>query len=82
MLSEITSITYTYDLVKADNGLYYFTKVNEEDENTIDIYELFGDKIAEVQIDEDTQNIIGMLILQKKCVIEILGLELMVYFLQ
>lgn len=60
MLDEITSITYDYNLVKADNGLYYFTKANEEDESIWDIYELFGDKIAEVQIDEDTQNIIGI----------------------
>ena len=60
MLDEITSITYAYNLVKADNGLYYFTKANVEKDNIWDVYELFGDKIAEVEIDEDTQNIIGI----------------------
>lgn len=60
MLDEITSITYSYGLVKADNGLYYFSKANAEDENIWDIYELFGDKIAEVQVDENTESIIGI----------------------
>ena len=59
-IDEITNIDYTYNLIKADNGLYYFGKTNEEDENIIDIYELFGNKIAEVQIDEDTATIIGI----------------------
>ena len=60
MLDEITSITYAYDLVKADNGLYYFSKANAEKENVWDIYELFGNKIAEVQTDENTESIIGI----------------------
>lgn len=60
MLDEITSITYSYGFVKADNGLYYFSKANAEDENIWDIYELFGDKIAEVQVDENTESIIGI----------------------
>lgn len=60
MLDEITSITYSYDLIKADNGLYYFTKANAEKENVWDIYELFGDKIAEVKTDENTESIIGI----------------------
>ena len=60
MIDEITSITYTYVLIKADNGLYYFTKANEEDANIIEVYELFGDKIAEVEVDENTATIIGI----------------------
>lgn len=60
MLDEITSIDYTYDLIKADNGLYYLTKANEEDENIVYIYELFGNKIAEVEVDEDIATIIGI----------------------
>ena len=60
MLDKITGIDYGYSLAKADNGLYYFTVANEEDENLVDVYELFGDKIAEVSIDADTKNIIGI----------------------
>lgn len=60
MIDEITSIDYTYNFIKADNGLYYFAIENEEDENIIDIYELFGDKIAEVEVGENTQSIIGI----------------------
>ena len=60
LLNEITNIDYEYQLAKADNGLYYLTKANEEDENIVDVYELFGDKIAEVKTDENTQNIIGI----------------------
>lgn len=60
MLDEITNIDYVYNLAKSDNGLYYLTKDNEEDENIADIYELFGDKIAEVSVDADTEDIIGI----------------------
>ena len=60
MLDKITGIDYGYSLAKADNGLYYFTVANEEDKNLVDVYELFGDKIAEVSIDADTENIIGI----------------------
>jgi hypothetical protein len=60
LLDEITNIDYIYHLAKADNGLYYFTKGNEEDESIEEIYELFGDKIAEVKTNENTQNIIGI----------------------
>lgn len=60
MLDEITNIDYIYNLAKSDNGLYYLTKDNEEDENIADIYELFGDKIAEVSVDADTADIIGI----------------------
>ena len=60
LLNEITNIDYGYQLAKADNGLYYLTKANEEDANIVDVYELFGDKIAEVKTDENTQNIIGI----------------------
>lgn len=60
MIDEITNIDYIYVLAKADNGLYYLTKANEEDENIVDVYELFGDKIAEVSVDVDTANIIGI----------------------
>lgn len=60
MIDEITNIDYVYNLAKADNGLYYLAKSNEEDENIADVYELFGDKIAEVSIDADTANIIGI----------------------
>ena len=60
MIDEITNIDYVYVLAKADNGLYYLTKSNEEDENIVDVYELFGDKIAEVSVDADTANIIGI----------------------
>jgi hypothetical protein len=60
LLDEITNIDYIYHLAKADNGLYYFTKGNEEDDSIKEIYELFGDKIAEVKTDENTQNIIGI----------------------
>lgn len=59
-IDEITNIDYGYTLVKADNGLYYFTIANEEDENIIDIYELFGGKIAEVEVDDTTATIIGI----------------------
>ncbi len=59
-IDEITGIDYTYHLIKADNGLYYFGKTNEDDANIIDVYELFGDKIAEVQVDENTESIIGI----------------------
>lgn len=60
MLDEITNIDYVYNLAKSDNGLYYLTKANEEDENIVDVYELFGDKIAEVAINANTANIIGI----------------------
>jgi len=60
LLDEITSIDYTYILAKADNGLYYFTKANEEDANIVDIYELFGDKITEVKVDDTIANIVGI----------------------
>lgn len=60
LLDEITDIDYFYGLIKADNGLYYFGKTNEEDENIIDIYELFGDKISEVKVDDTTESIIGI----------------------
>lgn len=60
LLDEITNIDYGYQLAKADNGLYYFTKANDEDENIVDVYELFGDKIAEVKVDADTVNIVGI----------------------
>lgn len=60
MIDEITNIDYGYVLAKADNGLYYLTKANEEDENIVDVYELFGGKIAEVPIDADTASIIGI----------------------
>ena len=60
MLDEITNIDYVYNLAKSDNGLYYLTKANEEDENIVDVYELFGDKIAEVSINTDTESIIGI----------------------
>ena len=60
MLDEITNIDYGYQLAKADNGLYYLTKANEEDENLVDVYELFGDKIAEVSINTGTKSIIGI----------------------
>lgn len=60
LLAEVTDIDFGYQLAKADNGLYYFTKANDEDVNIIDVYELFGDKIAEVKVDADTQNIIGI----------------------
>lgn len=60
LIDEITSIDYGYQLVKADNGLYYFTVANEEDENVVDVYDLFGDKIAEVSITADTASIIGI----------------------
>ena len=59
-IDEITNIDYTYNLIKADNGLYYFGKTNEEDENIIDIYELFEDKISEVEVDENVADIIGI----------------------
>ena len=60
MLDEITNIDYVYNLAKSDNGLYYLTKDNEEDENIADIYELFGDKIAEVKVDDTIVNIVGI----------------------
>ena len=60
LLDEITNIDYGYELAKADNGLYYFTKANDEDVNIVDVYELFGDKIAEVKVDADTANIVGI----------------------
>ena len=60
MIDETTNIDYVYVLAKADNGLYYLTKSNEEDESIVDVYELFGDKIAEVPVDADTANIIGI----------------------
>jgi len=60
LLDEITNIDYGYTLAKADNGLYYFTKVNEEDANIVDVYELFGDKIAEVKVDDTIANIVGI----------------------
>ena len=60
MLDEITNIDYGYQLAKADNGLYYLTKANEEDENLVDVYELFGDKVAEVKVDDTITNIVGI----------------------
>jgi len=60
MLDEITNIDYGYQLAKADNGLYYLTKANEEDSNIVDVYELFGDKIAEVKVDDTIVNIVGI----------------------
>lgn len=60
MIDEATNIDYVYVLAKADNGLYYLTKSNEEDESIVDVYELFGDKIAEVSVNADTANIIGI----------------------
>ena len=60
MLDEITNIDYVYNLAKSDNGLYYFTKANEEDENLVDVYELFGDKVAEVKVDDTIANIVGI----------------------
>ena len=60
LLDEITNIDYEYSLAKADNGLYYFTKANEEDANIIDVYELFGDKVTEVKVDDTIANIVGI----------------------
>lgn len=60
LLAETTGIDYVYHLEKADNGLYYFTKANEEDESIVDVYELFGDKIAEVKVDNTIVDIIGI----------------------
>lgn len=60
LLDEITNIDYGYQLAKSDNGLYYLTKANEEDVNIVDVYELFGNKIAEVKVDADTATIIGI----------------------
>lgn len=60
MIDETTNIDYIYVLAKADNGLYYLTKSNEEDESIVDVYELFGDKIAEVPVNADIANIIGI----------------------
>ena len=60
MLDETTNIDYEYNLAKADNGLYYFTKANEEDVNIVDVYELFGDKVVEVKVDDTTANIVGI----------------------
>lgn len=60
LLAETTNIDYVYHLEKADNGLYYLTKANEEDENIVDVYELFGDKIAEVKVDNTIVDIIGI----------------------
>ena len=60
LLDEIANIDYGYTLAKADNGLYYFTKANEEDANIVDVYELFGDKVTEVKVDDKIENIVGI----------------------
>ena len=60
MINEITNIGEVYNLVKSDNGLYYFAKTNPDDDSIEDIYELFGDKIAEVPGDDEVQDIIGI----------------------
>lgn len=60
LISEISDIDFDYRIIKADNGLCYFGTINSDDNNIIDVHELFGDKIAEVVTDENTQNIIGI----------------------
>ena len=60
MIDETTNISEVYNLVKSDNGLYYVAKTNPDDNSITDIYELFGDKIAEVPVDTETANIIGI----------------------
>lgn len=61
MIDETTNISEPYNLVKSDNGLYYVAKDNPDDNSIADIYELFtNNKIAEVLVDADTANIIGI----------------------
>lgn len=61
MIDETTNISEPYNLVKSDNGLYYVAKDNPDDSSIADIYELFtNNKIAEVLVDADTANIIGI----------------------
>lgn len=61
MIDETTNISELYNLVKSDNGLYYVAKDNPDDNSIADIYELFtNNKIAEVLVDADTANIIGI----------------------
>lgn len=60
MIDEIDDIATVYHLIKADNGLYYFSVEKADADNIEEIYELFGDKIAEVETNENTQNIIGI----------------------
>lgn len=61
MIDETTNIGELYNLVKSDNGIYYVAEDNPGDNSIADIYELFtNNKIAEVPVDADTANIIGI----------------------
>lgn len=60
LIDEITDIAVQYSIAKADNGLCYYVIPNPDDTSIEDIYELFGDKIAEVPVDATVASIIGI----------------------